>query len=108
MILLRAGKAYIDNIGYIDYCQYMKFNSACSGCFAGLSCGVRVEIINLLQKNGKMQVTEIAKNFQLKQPTISHHLKYLREMGIVASNKIGRKIYYYIHPKCAKECGVFI
>ena len=85
----------------------MKFNSRCSGCFAGLSCETRVEIINLLQKKGNMQVTDIANNFQLRQPTISHHLKYLRDMGIVTSKRDGRKIYYYIHPKCAGACRVF-
>jgi ArsR family transcriptional regulator len=86
----------------------MKFDSGCSGCFAGLACDVRIEIVNLLQKNGKMQVGEIAKYFQLKQPTISHHLKYLSEMGVIASKKSGRNVSYYIHPKCLKKCSVFI
>lgn len=86
----------------------MKFNSACSGCFASLSCDVRIKIVNLLQKKGKMQAGEIAKKFHLKQPTISHHLKYLREMGVVASEKEGRNVYYCVHPKCAGMCGVFV
>jgi DNA-binding transcriptional ArsR family regulator len=85
----------------------MKFNSNCSGCFASLSCETRIDIVNLLQKKGKMQVTEIAKNFKLKQPTISHHLKYLRDMGVVASKKDGKNVCYYIHPKCKGACGVF-
>lgn len=86
----------------------MKLSRACTECFSGLSCEVRIEIINLLKKQGKMQVGEIAKNFDLKQPTISHHLGYLKDMGIVASKRKGREIYYYIHPKCKKDCGVFM
>ena len=86
----------------------MKLNTQCAGCFAGLSCGVRIEIINLLKEKGKMGVNEIAKHFELKQPTISHHLRYLSEMGIIASKRDGRKIRYFIHPKCAKDCGIFI
>lgn len=86
----------------------MRFSSACSGCFAGLSCAVRIDIINLLRKKKKLSVLEIAGHFKVTQPTISHHLIYLREMGILKSKKEGRKIYYFIDPKCgSEECGVF-
>lgn len=87
----------------------MKLQSACSGCFAGLSCDVRVDIISLLQKTKKMSVSEIAKHFQVTQPTISHHLQYLQEMKILKSEKKGRNVYYFIHPKCSKKiCQLFL
>ncbi len=86
----------------------MKLSSACAGCFAGLSCQARIEIINLLQEKGEMSVMEIAKHFKLKQPTITHHLQYLKEAGVLASKKKGRKVYYFITDKCKKgECGIF-
>jgi ArsR family transcriptional regulator len=86
----------------------MKLSSACAGCFAGLSCQARIEIINLLQGKGEMSVMEIAKHFKLKQPTITHHLQYLKEAGVLASKKKGRKVYYFITDKCKKgECGIF-
>jgi len=87
----------------------MKLTSACASCFAGLSCQARIGIINLLQEKGETSVMEIAKHFKLKQPTITHHLKYLKEAGVLASKKKGRKVYYFITEKCKKgECGIFV
>lgn len=82
--------------------------SSCASCFAGLSCSARTEIINLLQEKKKMSVMEITKHFNLAQPTITHHLQYLKEAGILASEKVGRKTYYFIDSKCNNEnCGIF-
>jgi len=87
----------------------MKFKSGCSGCFAGLSCGVRIEIINLLRNKKRMSVMEIVKHFKITQPTITHHLQYLKTAGILSSNKKGRRVYYYINPKCGWDnCKVFV
>lgn len=85
-----------------------QFNSACSGCFAGLACGSRLEIINLLAEKGEMSVLDIVKHFKIAQPTITHHLKYLQEAGVLASKKEGRKVYYFLNPKCGfDECKIF-
>lgn len=94
------------------------FESGCSGCFAGLSCGARYAIIQLLQKKSSkgrlasgqkgMSVTEIAKHFKVTQPTITHHLQYLKSAGILKSKKEGRMVYYAIDPKCGwDKCEVF-
>jgi DNA-binding transcriptional ArsR family regulator len=86
----------------------MKLSSSCASCFAGLSCSARIEIINLLEKKKEMAVNEIAKHFKLTQPTITHHLQYLKEAGVLASKKKGRKVYYFIDSKCQnKECNLF-
>jgi len=86
----------------------MKFKSSCSGCFAGLSCSIRIEIINLLKKKNKITVTEIAKHFKKTQPTITHHLQYLRDVGVLKSKREGRKMFYFIDPKCgAANCDLF-
>lgn len=86
----------------------MRLKPQCAGCFASLSCGIRVQIINLLEKNKQMSVMEIAKHFKLTQPTISHHLHYLKDMGILTSERKGRKIIYHIDPKCGIDnCEIF-
>ncbi|MBL7159530.1 winged helix-turn-helix transcriptional regulator [Candidatus Microgenomates bacterium] len=86
----------------------MKLTSNCAGCFAGLACQTRFGIINLLQEKKEMSVMEITKHFKLKQPTISHHLQYLKDVGVLGSKKKGRKVYYFISEKCEKgECGIF-
>ena len=88
----------------------MKLTSACADCFAGLACQTRIGIINLLQEQDKKKLTvsEIAKHFKLKQPTITHHLQYLKEVGVLDSKKKGREVYYFITEKCKEgECGIF-
>lgn len=86
----------------------MDLNTHCAGCFAGLSCDSRIGIINLLKKNNKMSVSEIAKHFKVSQPTITHHLQYLKKIKILVSKKEGRKVYYFIDPKCQEEgCDLF-
>ncbi|MDP3888651.1 MAG: metalloregulator ArsR/SmtB family transcription factor [bacterium] len=86
----------------------MKLTSACAVCFGGLATKSRIGIINLLQEKGKMSVLEIADHFLLRQPTITHHLKYLQSAGILTSQKMGRRVFYQIDPKCKrKECHVF-
>jgi len=78
----------------------VKFNTKCAGCFAGLSCQTRIRIINLLKNKQKLGVLEIKRHFNLSQPTITHHLKYLKKAGVLNSFKKGRKVYYSIDPKC--------
>ncbi|MBU1031523.1 metalloregulator ArsR/SmtB family transcription factor [Patescibacteria group bacterium] len=86
----------------------MKFKQRCCRCFAALSTKNRVEIVKLLQVNKKMAVLEIAKYFNLTQPTVTHHLKYLEKSGILKSKKEGRRVYYRISPPCGKnECEIF-
>jgi DNA-binding transcriptional ArsR family regulator len=86
----------------------MKLTDDCCACFAGLSAKARVGIVNLLLEKGQMPVMEIAKHFKLKQPTITHHLHYLKETGIVDSKKQGRQILYFITRKCREgRCGLF-
>jgi DNA-binding transcriptional ArsR family regulator len=87
----------------------MKLTPACASCFAGLACQTRIGMINLLQEKKEMPVMEIAKHFKVTQPTITHHLRYLKEAGVLDSKKKGRKVYYFISEKCKKgECGIFV
>jgi len=100
----------LDKPQYIDYHQYVvKFMTSCASCFAGLSDKTRVGIVNLLLEKSKMSVLEIAKHFNLTQPTITHHLKYLEKAGVLSSLKKGRKVYYFISQKCKKgRCKLFV
>ncbi len=51
---------------------------------------VRVQLVDVLRKHaGKVCVCELVPLFDISQPTLSHHLKKLREAGIVDSEKHG-------------------
>lgn len=59
----------------------------------------RLRIISLLHRHsGDISVFEIVEVFELEQPTISHHLRILRDAGIVDFRKAGLYCYYFIKP----------
>ncbi len=65
---------------------------------------VRVQLVDVLRKHaGKVCVCELVPLFDLSQPTVSHHLKVLREAGIVGSERQGLWAYYYVIPDVLKE-----
>ena len=57
---------------------------------------IRLQIILLLGKGKALNVTEIAGHFRISRPAISHHLKVLKDAGIVRSEKTGQEIYYRV------------
>lgn len=60
---------------------------------------IRVQLIDVLRKHaGKVCVCELVPLFDVAQPTVSHHLKVLRDAGLVASEKQGLWVYYYVLP----------
>src|SRR3954465_15757250 len=69
-----------------------------------LSDPVRVQLVDVLRKHaGKVCVCELVPLFDLSQSTISHHLKVLREAGIVDSERRGLWAYYYVVPGALEQ-----
>jgi ArsR family transcriptional regulator len=65
---------------------------------------VRVQLIDVLRKHaGKVCVCELVPLFDLSQPTVSHHLKVLRNAGLVGSERQGLWAYYYVRPDALAE-----
>src|SRR5579862_2399772 len=65
---------------------------------------VRLQLVDVLRKHaGKVCVCELVPLFDLSQPTVSHHLKVLREAGIVDSERQGLWAYYYVVADALKE-----
>ena len=65
---------------------------------------VRLQLVDVLRKHaGKVCVCELVPLFGLSQPTVSHHLKVLREAGIVGSERRGLWAYYYVNPGSLSE-----
>ena len=61
---------------------------------------VRMQLVDVLRKHaGKVCVCELVPLFDVSQPTISHHLKVLRDAGIVESERQGLWSYYYVLPE---------
>ena len=61
---------------------------------------VRLQLVDVLRKHaGKVCVCELVPLFEISQPTLSHHLKKLRDAGIVDSERQGLWAYYYVKPE---------
>jgi len=57
---------------------------------------LRQKMIDLLEENGKMTVTEIYIKLRLEQSVASQHLAILRRSGVVATERHGKFIFYTI------------
>ena len=65
---------------------------------------VRLQLIDVLRKHaGKVCVCELVPLFEVSQPTVSHHLKVLRQAGLVGSERRGLWAYYYVIPDALTE-----
>jgi ArsR family transcriptional regulator, arsenate/arsenite/antimonite-responsive transcriptional repressor len=64
--------------------------------FKALNDPTRREILELLRK-GDLSAGDIADQFDISKPSISHHLDLLRQAGLVESVKKGQFIYYSIN-----------
>lgn len=70
---------------------------------------IRMQLVDVLRRHaGKVCVCELVPLFDLSQPTVSHHLKVLREAGIVGSERQGLWAYYYVNPDSLKELSAWL
>jgi ArsR family transcriptional regulator len=70
-----------------------------AGIAKALADPVRLQLVDVLRKHaGKVCVCELVPLFDISQPTLSHHLKKLRDAGIVDAERRGLWAYYYVRP----------
>jgi DNA-binding transcriptional ArsR family regulator len=65
--------------------------------FAALGDGTRRQIVELLARQ-QLSAGEVASHFGCTQPAISHHLKVLREAGLVRSQVDAQRRLYTLNP----------
>jgi len=69
----------------------------------------RLRILSLLSRHeGEVCVFEIVESFTLEQPTISHHLRILRDAGLVDCRKKGLWAYYYVRREALTRARAII
>ena len=70
---------------------------------------IRLQIVDVLRKHaGKVCVYELVPLFDVSQSTLSHHLKKLRDAGIVDSERRGLWAYYYVLPDAVGELAAWL
>ena len=68
--------------------------------FGALADPVRLHLLSLIAATGESGacVCDLVEPSGRSQPTVSHHLKILREAGLVATEKRGRWAWYFVVP----------
>lgn len=99
-----------DNPLYIDYHLYVLTHQQhnhndivhhfCTNCFKSLGVPTCMEIYNYIRDHGKATVSRLTEFVQLTQPTVSHHLKEMKDHGLLNSAKVGKEVFYSINEMC--------
>jgi ArsR family transcriptional regulator, arsenate/arsenite/antimonite-responsive transcriptional repressor len=70
---------------------------------------IRLTLVDVLRKHaGKVCVCELVPLFDVTQSTLSHHLKKLRDAGLVDSERRGLWAYYYVEPQALEELSAWL
>lgn len=70
---------------------------------------IRLQLVDVLRRHaGKVCVCELTPLFDVSQPTVSHHLKVLRQAGLVDSERHGLWAYYYVLPGALADLGAWL
>ena len=77
-------------------------SDALAARFKALADPTRVAIVNRLAAADECCVCDLNAAFDLSQPTISHHLKVLRDAGLVESSRRGTWAYYRLVPEAVQ------
>lgn len=71
--------------------------------FNALGDETRLKIVHLLAQHEALCVCELVGPFDVEQPTISHHLKVLREANLVDVERRGTWAYYSLRKDALKH-----
>ena len=68
--------------------------------FKAIADPVRLRLLSLIacHEGGEACVCDLTSAFELTPPTISHHLKVLKQAGLIGSERRGTWVYYWINP----------
>lgn len=78
--------------------------------FKALGDPVRLRILSLIasHEGGECCVCDISPAFDVSQPTISHHLKTLREAGLLDCERRGTWVYYWVVPTALEQLSAIL
>lgn len=78
--------------------------------FKALGDPVRLRLLSMIasRSGGEVCVCELTPAFDLSQPTISHHLKLLRQAGLIDCERRGTWVYYWVLPEATDKLAALL
>ena len=78
--------------------------------FNALGDPVRLRLLSLVasHEGGEACGCDISDTFDLSQPTISHHLKVLRQAGLLDCERRGTWVYYWVIPAALQQLSAVL
>ncbi|MEU1178101.1 metalloregulator ArsR/SmtB family transcription factor [Streptomyces sp. NPDC005820] len=78
--------------------------------FKALGDPVRLRLLSMIasRSGGEVCVCDLTPAFDLSQPTISHHLKLLRQAGLIDCERRGTWVYYWVLPGTLDRLSAFL
>jgi ArsR family transcriptional regulator, arsenate/arsenite/antimonite-responsive transcriptional repressor len=76
--------------------------------FKALGDPVRLRLMSLIASTTEACVCDLTDRFQVSSPTISHHLRVLREAGLVGCERRGTWVYYWVRPEALRQLGALL
>lgn len=74
-----------------------------SSMFVALGDEQRQRILLNFEHGERLNVSQIVANSTLSRTAVSHHLKILRQAGVLQSEKIGKEVYFWVDKKNISE-----
>ena len=81
-----------------------------SRSFKALGDPVRLRLLSLIasHEGGEACVCDLTVGFDVTGPTISHHLKVLREAGLITGERRGTWVYYRADPDALRRLSAVL
>ncbi|WP_040796431.1 ArsR/SmtB family transcription factor [Nocardia higoensis] len=81
-----------------------------AGAFKALSDPVRLRVLSAIasRAGGEACVCDVSEGIDVSQPTISHHLKVLREAGLLTSERRASWVYYRVVPEALQRLSAVL
>jgi ArsR family transcriptional regulator len=78
--------------------------------FKAMGDPVRLRLLSLIASHdrGEACVCDLSGVFDLTGPTISHHLKVLREAGLIAGERRGTWVYYRVITDALRQVSALV
>ena len=76
--------------------------------FKALGDPVRLRLFSMIASAGEVCVCDLTAAFDVSGPTISHHLRVLREAGLVDNERRGTWVHYWIRPEAVRSLSALL